>query len=152
MNDRNDNQNLEIPPDLQHHLQEADRPDFTVPQEVDAFLHTRAAQHIAARTTRRRHRLRIWLPTGLTGAAAAIILMSVYLGPWWQSVNRSRATQTAGLNLDDPTILEAFALARLLKDSNDVPAPEWDYNADGLIDSHDVDALAAAAVHLENGI
>lgn len=47
------------------------------------------------------------------------------------------------------TILDAFALARAIN-NNAATNPDWDRNADGRITTSDADAIALAAVSLDN--
>ena len=47
-------------------------------------------------------------------------------------------------------ILDAFKLARHIKSGASLK-PEYDFNADGIIDRKDVDSIAFAAVRLDKG-
>jgi len=48
-------------------------------------------------------------------------------------------------------ILDAFKLARHVESAGAVEA-KWDFNADGLVNRKDVDAVASAAVRLDKGV
>jgi hypothetical protein len=136
---------VELPPGLRRALREADRVALKVPPAVDAAVQAAARQHF--RSLRRRRLLRIWVP--VSAAAAAILLLFVFAEP---VLNRARRSGKPPIptRLEHVTILDAFALARQLE-AREGPGREWDYNADGTVDQHDVDALAMAAVRLEKG-
>lgn len=97
---------------------------------------------------------RIGLPLA---AAAALGLAAV--GVWWMSRPSTPAGPAlGGLAAAGPTdagpsanvtILDAFALARKLRDRGPAgPGAAWDVTGDGSIDQRDVDALAHRAVKL----
>lgn len=79
-------------------------------------------------------------------AAAAAIALTVWL------VRPTVRTMPQRVAAGDPshaiTILDAFTLARRLRDGVEAPPETWDANADGLVDHRDVEALAASAVRL----
>ncbi|MGD8454179.1 MAG: dockerin type I domain-containing protein [Phycisphaerae bacterium] len=135
-----------IPPELRRSLRQADEPDFTVPPAVEDAIHAASRRHF--RTFRTRRLLRIWIP--ITGAAAAILLFFVLAEPTSRVAYEPAQPLATVASHADVTILDAFALARRLK-AHETPGREWDVNADGVVDQRDVDALARAAVRLENG-
>jgi hypothetical protein len=83
---------------------------------------------------------RVGLPLS---AAAAVALAALGLWRW----NHAAPAPLAAGPADAVTILDAFTLARLLRDGQR-PGPAWDANLDGVVDARDVDALARRAVRL----
>lgn len=129
----------EIPASLRRALRAADDPGFRVSPAVGDAIRQAAAKRLAA--VRSQRRLRRWIPAW--AAAAAAVLLLIIAPPAQNRREAARLRQTI-------TILDAFSLARQLK-ANNLPGREWDYNADGVVDRRDVDALARAAVRLEDG-
>jgi hypothetical protein len=136
----------ELPAELRRSLQEADQPQFQVPAALDGAI-TQAARGHFKRAARRHLIWRRWVPIG--AAAAAALAFFLYPEPIRQSMPEAQSPAPA-FTRQNPTILDAFALARRLR-TQSAPGSEWDYNADGNVDRRDVDALALAAVRLENG-
>lgn len=129
----------EIPESLRRALRAADDPGYRVSPAVGEAIRQAAAKRLTA--VRSQHRLRRWIPAW--AAAAAAVLLLVIAPPVQTSREAASARQAI-------TILDAFSLARQLK-AHTEPGREWDYNADGVVDHRDVDALARAAVRLEDG-
>ncbi len=147
-----------IPARLRDALRAADQPGFRVLPEVDEAIRAAARGHFRRR--RRQRVLRLW---GVGAAAAAVLLLAVYVR--WPSGSESTArpgTVSPVVSATAPqavpetvahrrvNILDAFALARALK-AGETARPEWDYNGDGVVDRADVDRIAMAAVRLEGG-
>lgn len=114
-----------------------------VPGDVD--------RHIMAQARRRFAQGRVWprfvkWAGAITGAAAAVFLV-VHLTLLSPAVQPEKAMARP----DTVTILDAFRLARLIKQGG-TPAATWDMNRDGAIDHTDVDLVAYAAVSLEGRI
>ncbi len=129
----------EFPESLRRALQAADDPGFSVPPAIGDAVRQAASKRLAA--VRSQRRLRRWIPAWAAAAAAVLLLV---IAPPLQTSREAARTRAK------VTILEAFSLARQLK-ANNSPGREWDYNADGVVDRRDVDALARAAVRLEDG-
>jgi hypothetical protein len=136
-------------------LADAYRPPGEVPGDVDRRLAGMARARFASppfvAARRRRLLLRV-VATAAVGAAAAVVALLVWTGP---SGLPGHPRPPAGGAPDivisvEPTILDAFALARQLEAGVDA-GRQWDANADGLVDRRDVDAIARRAVQLERG-
>ena len=138
-----------LPPGLLSALRSIGSPPFDIPTELDRTIRAMARRHFA-----RRRAVRILRWCAPTAAAAAILLLlmlpdSTSIPP--SAVETSPAPIPTARGAEGRvTILDAFALARRLKADEPSP-PEWDFNADGTVDTRDVQALAAAAVRLEQG-
>jgi len=137
--------------------------DLSVPGEVDRAVIDRARR----RLVRRGRRLswprwaRRWR---VAGAAAAVIIFAVLLqtnlSPVSDTADRSAAPVSKAGTAAVPgdidlngrvDILDAFKLARHVESAGAVEA-KWDFNADGLVNRKDVDAVASAAVRLDKGV
>ena len=95
-------------------------------------------------------------------AAAAVLAIGVWGG--WMFLGRSGPVSGAGMNAiahgpsEHVTILDAFALARMLEARQKDPAAggasaipaAWDVDGNGVIDQRDVDAIAQRAVKLSS--
>ncbi|PWU20644.1 MAG: hypothetical protein C5B50_03480 [Verrucomicrobia bacterium] len=88
---------------------------------------------------------------GATAVIALVIFLAViHKGPS-QNKSAEKAFVREDLNHDGQVdILDAFALARQLRDSSNLPQ-QLDINGDGVVDERDVEALATAAVKLAKG-
>ena len=128
-------------------LQTLFEPTEGVRPEVD-----RAVMDAAARHLHRRRGLR-WLTYGGACAAAAMLVAGVLL----MDLNRQKHPHAPialknDMNADGSVdILDAFKLARQIG-ATDEPDPAWDANGDGFVDQKDVDAVAFAAVQLNEGV
>jgi len=130
------------------------RAEASVPAEVDQLVMSMARQHFARRI-RPRRALR-WIAAGT--AAAAVLLVALFLTTHHapQHVTPGEPTLTSAERAEDidqngrVDILDAFALARHIQ-TQDASKTQWDINGDGIVDRHDVDRIAMAAVALERG-
>ncbi len=127
-------------------------PPVEVPTEIDEAVTALARRHFA-----RRHRMRLLLRRSAfaAAAAAAIALTIVHIYPIHpESTGPARVVQAATPEDIDGNgrvdIRDAFLLARRLE-SDQQPVSQWDLNGDGVIDRHDVDLVATAAVKLDKG-
>lgn len=82
----------------------------------------------------------------LRWAAAAAIVVLAFGTAYWAR----RPSPKLAVNVDQPTILDAFALARRIE-SKRPTATRFDVNKDGKIDRTDVELLAQKAVALPEG-
>jgi hypothetical protein len=122
-----------------------------VPAVVDARV-----LNDAAATYARRARHRRWLRWAGAGAAAAaaVVIVGLIL-PHRGAVNEPKPRYSLKGDLDGNgrvDILDAFSLARRLRDANgrSLPADQLqDVNGDGVIDQKDVDLLARMAVQVD---
>lgn len=133
--------------------------DQVVPSEVDAAVLGMAERHFA---THRRRRLVLRTVAGslATGAVAASIVLVVWLARGWEQPKAMPgrgelpvAGVVAREDLDGNSridIRDAFLLARRLA-MGESPKRQWDLNGDGKVDRADVDAIALAAVRLDEG-
>jgi hypothetical protein len=154
MSETQDHLDLELPDAFAGALGQAYRHNPVVPPRVD-----RAVLAAAHYKFDRRRKFKLWIRwgAGLTSAAAAAVLLVLWLLP-----NRG-ATDTRQLAAKPPAaktikgdidssgqldIVDAMTLARHLR-ANDPADPTWDANGDAKVDQRDVDALAAAAVNLK---
>src|SRR5262245_31284137 len=115
-----------------------------VPPEVDAAILDRACEHLqSVAGERRRIRLPRWL-----AAVAAMILAMIVAGVWFQKRSAPPAFVREDLDHNGRVdILDAFALARKVQQG--AVSLEFDMNGDGMVNSQDIDAVAAQAVKLE---
>jgi hypothetical protein len=138
---------VEAPSRLSEAFQAAYQHRVGVPSGVDEAI-------LAAARARfdRRQRTRLLVRwTGAVAAAAAAIIVIVLILPHRNTapVNTAVAKTVKG-DIDQSgqlDILDAMTLARHLR-ASDPPQPAWDVNGDGKADQKDVEALAAAAVNL----
>jgi hypothetical protein len=139
---------LSLPPALLADLS-ALYPTPRVPAVVDArVLNDAAATY--ARQARYRRRLR-WVGAG-AAAAAAMVIVAMILPHRGADVPPARYSLKGDLDGNGRVdILDAFSLARQLRDSGGKPVPaerRQDVNGDGVIDQKDVDLLARMAVQV----
>lgn len=119
-----------------------------VPEGVDRAVLD--AAHARLLSMRRR---RVWMRRVLPGAgaaAAAAIVVAVWLSAPFVSAPRMAATPLDPVDLDRNgrvDILDAFSLARRIEQPESL-SDELDFNTDGRIDQDDVDLIAARAVRL----
>jgi hypothetical protein len=118
-----------------------------------AVLAAAIEQSSAARRRRMAIRIGGW---GALAAAAGLALAALVTSPGGRAPLGTGRTPiaAAGKDLNGDgiiDILDALMLARTLEDpARNVPAM-WDFTGDGLVDRRDVDAIAAAAVRLDDG-
>jgi hypothetical protein len=134
-----DDRDLDLPARLAEDLARLQRTP-AVPPEVDAAI--LASGRLRMRRQRRFRRIARWV--GPAVAAAAVLAVVLYPSPVAHQPEVMRAFRAAAR----PTILDAFSLARQLKE-HPVRDRRFDINDDGVVDRRDVDALARAAVRLE---
>lgn len=134
----------------------------SVPGEVDRAVLDRAGR----RLTRRSRRLswprwaRRWR---VAGAAAAVVLLALVLqtnlSPLSDSGEKAPVLLSKAVSPEIPAdidlngrvdILDAFKLARHIESETPFK-PEYDLNADGVVNRKDVDSIAFAAVRLDKG-
>ena len=159
---------LQPGPRLAEDLRALDGAPVSVPPEVDA----RVLAAIGA-IDRRRPRVLSWRPALTAAAAAALLLVGITWGilPLFRpepvapelvraGPERGGAGEIAEMaapraaaspsDLDRNgrvDILDAYLLARRIEDRASLD-PTWDLNADGIVDSDDVDTLALAVVRV----
>jgi hypothetical protein len=140
---------FDLPAGLRQALIHIDQTGSDVPEPVDAQI--RAAARRRFESLHQRRWLRLWVPASAAAAAALLLAVFTQLTPPGGDASQPRS-KFAAERSRRVTILDAYALARELKDS-DAPAGGngWDFNADGQVDQDDVQALALAAVRLEDG-
>lgn len=122
-----------------------------VPVEVDRAILAEARKHLG----KKHSRLRIgrW---AVSAAAVAAVVVFAFV----HDFDAGDSGQMAMVDMDAikedvdrngrVDILDAFVLARRVKASEGVDA-EWDINGDGIVDSKDIDAVAARAVRINKG-
>jgi len=147
----------EISRRLQVNMEELFKPPVGVPPEVDRAVLDRAYKHFGpapAESGRRKGR-RTWF--WRAAAAAAVIILAFSLdhrrGPE-RAPDRLTLTQAQAVDIDKNgrvDILDAFKLARQIESAGPTEK-DWDINGDGLVDRHDVDVVAFAAVRLDKGV
>lgn len=146
-------QDDQVPPRLADALRAAQDPVSADDlQALDSRIRTLSRAHFASAPRRSGILARI---TGASPAAqriaaalaaAAAIALTVWLVR--PTVRTMPQRVAAGDRSHAITILDAFTLARRLRDGVESPPERWDANADGLVDHRDVEALAASAVRL----
>ncbi len=142
---------------LEANLAELFKPPVGMPHEVDRAVLDRAYKYFRqapAQSERRRfHRTWFWR----AAAAAAVIVLAFSLDltkKAEQTADRSALVKAQAIDIDQNgrvDILDAFKLARQIESASPV-AKSWDINGDGLVDRHDVDMVAFAAVRLDKGV
>jgi len=133
---------LELPDSLVDGLRGAFTPADEPPRGADqAILRASRNQAAAIRTSRRGGRP-WWI--GAVAAAAALVL---FVG--LRVLNTDHPAELADLGpADDVTVLDAFRLARLLRDDTAELGARWDVDANGRVNADDVDRLLDRAVSL----
>ncbi len=141
-----------IPRRLQDDLTALYGGDVSVPAAVDEAVIDLARRRLAGR-----RRARLVLRMAQVGAAAAA---AVGLMVWLAGVGQREADAPSSIGVvaarEDidrngaVNILDAFVLARRIKAAGEFQTA-WDVNRDGAVNRADVDAVAAAAVRLEQG-
>jgi hypothetical protein len=154
MADSQEEFDLDLPQGLQRALCGAYRHVLDVPRRIDDAVVSAARRKFA-----RRRQLKLWARwgTAVSGAAAAVIAVIVWLGPGRggpaanQVVTKAPVRTAVKGDIDQSgqlDIVDAMALARHLR-AGDATQSQWDVNGDATVDQRDVDALAAAAVDLK---
>jgi len=154
MNDRSTNSNhqpddadLQAPDALVEALRRLEEPNqVRVSSERDAEILARCRAELAAARSRSERRIiafpmRWW--RGIAAAAAVLVLGFVIIR---SSLDRS----SIAINTDQPTILDALALARKVEAGGE-PGGAFDLNGDGLVNAADANWLAQKAVILPEG-
>ena len=152
----NKDSDLRIPSKLSADLNALFEPHVGVPPEVDRAVMERVHKHLAPLQSGKGKRLRIHWGWRIAAAAAVIILafsldLTKQPEPTTDSLTLSKA-QTVDIDRNGRVdILDAFKLARHIESAGRIEAG-WDFNGDGLVDRHDVDMVAFAAVQLDKGV
>jgi hypothetical protein len=135
----------ELPKVLQEELRAIGRPCVFVAREADAAILAAARSQLEGVLAARRRRVRRrWL------AAAAALVLGIGYGAFWMAHPPAAGLAGEDLNHDGRVdILDAFQLARTLKQPNGPRAGLPDVNGDGVVNDQDVEALAAKAVRLD---
>jgi len=115
-----------------------------VPTEVDAAILDKAREHLQSVAGKRRIiRFPRWL-----AAAAAVVLAATVAGVWLQKRPAPPAFAREDLDHNGRVdILDAFALARKVQQG--AVSAQFDMNGDGVVNSRDIDVVAAQAVRLD---
>lgn len=104
---------------------------------------------LAAARSRMRARPILLRPMPWLAAAAAV---AIGVTAWMLAAPRPSAPpppmEHPIASTDRITILDAFAIARALRDGTPT-TPDWDLNTDGVVDNADVDLAAKLSVRLE---
>lgn len=137
---------LDAPDALVRGLQQRKTPPVRVPPEVDRAILRSAHEHLAAVAARAGSPPAKLIPfPGLWvrfAAAAAVVLLAAVL--WF------RPAPETGIALDQPTVIDAFRLARQVDAGESLPG-KFDLNGDGTVDANDAQLLAQRAVTLPEG-
>ena len=141
---------------LEANLEELFKPPVGVPSEVDRAVLDRAYKHfrkIPAASGRRKFD-RAWFWRAAAAAAVVILAFSLDLTKRVERTGQRSVTAKAqAVDIDQNgrvDILDAFKLARQIESAGPTER-NWDVNGDGLVDRHDVDMVALAAVRLDKG-
>jgi len=147
----NDDGNPDVPIPVAEALRAAHRADLNAHPGDRATLD--AAILGMARREIGRRRTSSWVLWRVGGGLAAAASLSFAAWALWP-ISRGPSMPTSGIatfDISKPggvTILDAFALARLLERGGGQPSVTWDLTGDGAIDQRDVDAIARQAVRL----
>lgn len=140
---------LEAPQGLISDLKTLYGPQAAIPPAVDEAVLARARREMV-----RRRRRRLVLRWALPPAAAAALILWFVGSPFIAPDVGPRSMEVASTQDIDGNgrvdILDALALARSIQTDRTADQP-WDFNGDGVIDHHDVDTVAQAAVSLDKG-
>ena len=127
-----------------------------VPVEVDRAILAEARKHLG----KKRPRLRIGRWAVSAAAVAAVVVFAFVHNPETGRPIQLEEKQLAMVDMEAikedidrngrVDILDAFVLARRVEASDGFDA-EWDINGDGIVDSKDIDAVAARAVRINKG-
>src|SRR5258708_6536673 len=145
-NDVPRDEDLKASPRLIEALRQASSERIFVPPAIDRTI-LKAAEQQLSRSGRVRA-LRVWWWPRL--AAMAGVVVAFALVTQWQRVAKGRFALEDVNHDGQIDILDAFALARQVKQgsAND---KRLDFNGDGVVDDKDVATIAAHAVKLERG-
>ncbi|MBN1345320.1 MAG: hypothetical protein JXQ73_21690 [Phycisphaerae bacterium] len=144
---------------LRQDLQALYTPTIDVAADADRAIFDMATRHFAVIRRRRMILRRVAATLGAAASAAAILLV-VWVGHTWHEASpaspKNVPVKVATIQNDPtahrrPDIRDAFRLARDLE-SGRQPQPRWDLNRDGKVDRADVDAIAMAAVKLDERV
>ena len=147
--DRQNNEpELQAPPRFVTALKQLPRERIFVPPAIDLVV-AEAARRQFVRPTDQRKFFRPWLIWPAFAAGCAVVAATAYLLVW--RGHEQLASAREDLNHDGRVdILDAFALARQVRDGKPAPAA-LDLNGDGVVDRRDAEIIAAHAVKLEKG-
>ena len=152
-----DDADLRVSRRLEANLEELFKQPVGVPPEVDRAVLDRAYKHFrripVASGRRRFHRVWFWR----AAAAAAVVILAFSLDLTEraeQPADRPALAEAAAIDIDQNgrvDILDAFKLAKQIELAG--PSEKnWDIDGNGLVDRHDVDMVAFAAVRLDKGV
>jgi hypothetical protein len=135
-----------IPARLAAELKALYAPPRLVPPQVDASVLGKARRYLAKmRGLRPVIRFPQWL------AAAAVVALAALIGSLLFPSKLRTSLAREDINRDGRVdVLDAFALARQLQ-RGAITDQKFDFNADGVVDQKDIDAVAARAVKVEKG-
>ncbi len=147
-NRHNDENGLHAPEKLVAALKNIPRERLFVPPAIDRAISSAARQHLEKPAASRKifSRWLLWPALATTCVAlAAIAFVLTSRSPGKPTLAREDLNHDGHVD-----ILDAFALARQLRDGKAAPAG-LDLNGDGIVDRRDADIIAAHAVRLEKG-
>jgi len=144
--EHDDASELQVPARLAAELKALYAPPRLVPPQVDASVLGKARRYL---TKMRGLRPVIRFPQWL--AAAAVVALAALIGSLLFPSKRPASLAREDINRDGRVdVLDAFALARQLQRGG-ITDQKFDFNADGVVDQKDIDAVAARAVKVEKG-
>ena len=136
----------QIPARLAAELKALYAPPRLIPPQVDASVLGKARRYLK---NMRGLRPVIRVPQFL--AAAAVVALAALIGSLLFPSIRPAPLAREAINRDGRVnVLDAFALARQLQ-RGAITDQKFDFNADGVVDQKDIDAVAARAVKVEKG-
>jgi hypothetical protein len=143
-----------VPPELSAALRRVYDVPVGVPAAVDEAILRDARSGFSRR---RRFQLAVRWIGAAAAAAAAVVLVAINFHRGRSGATNVAATQHIFVAGDvdgngHVDILDAFVLARKVDAHSAVTTRSDDVNADGVVDRHDVDAVAAMAVRLPGGV
>lgn len=135
-----------IPARLAAELKAVYAPPHLVPPQVDASVLSKARRYLKnMRGLRPVIRFPQWLAAAAVVALAALIASLLFPSKHAASLAREDINHDGRVD-----VLDAFALARQLQ-RGAITDQKLDFNADGVVDQKDIDAVAARAVKVEKG-
>ena len=144
---------LELPPALEAKFKQFPAPCLFVPPTVDEQILRAARQHLQRQERPRSALFAKWrLALSLSGIAAMFLIAALVISLKLAGPRAGARFAREDLNRDGRVdILDAFSLARTLKNRPTPYNPALDINGDGVVDERDVTSLAARAVQLPKG-
>jgi len=145
---QNTENDLRVPETFVKAMKDWGKERIFVPPSIDQTVLSKALQHL----NRTRHRSFHALVPWTLAASIALAAWLVHTLPKLKStpVDGNGAAGPAIVQKSRMDIFDAFALARRIE-RGPKPDPHWDINGDGVVDRHDVEAIAQEAVKLEKG-